>query len=127
MKTRTETVIELSDWDDLVTKTYGRPYKFQQQDGCKDRGSHRFTVPDEAEDFANDYVIEKINGPEMGVSFAAWKARDPKAPVGEDGFENYAIELFWARNFYPEFQTLANDLHAKGLLAAGSYTIDIDW
>src|SRR5688572_12422599 len=100
MKTRTETVIELRDWDELVTKTYGRPYKFQQQEGCKDRGSHRFTVPGEAEDFENDAVPEEINGEKMGVSFAAWKARDPKAPVGEDGVLDYQIALFWQRNFY---------------------------
>ena len=35
--TRTEQVISVHDWDDLVVQTYGRPYCFQQQDGCKER------------------------------------------------------------------------------------------
>ena len=30
-------MIEVSDLDDIVVKTYGRPYNFQQQDGCKGR------------------------------------------------------------------------------------------
>ena len=29
--------------------------------------------------------------------------------------------------FYPNFQMIANDLHEKGLLPAGEYSIDIDW
>ena len=68
---------------------------------------------------------------EMGVSFAAWLARDPKAPLkdasSDERTERWCIELFWHRNFYPGFQMVANDLHAKGLIEAGKYTIDIDW
>ncbi len=129
MKTRTETVIDVSEWDKLVVATYGRPYSFQQQDGCKDRGSFRFDVPSQyTSDFERDSIPEIVNGPEQGVSFAAWLARDPKAPLAsEDEQEDYCLRLFWHRNFYPEFQMVANDLHAKGLLQAGRYTIDIDW
>lgn len=126
MKTRNETMIDVSEWDKLVQETYGRPYSFQQQEGCQPRGVRRFTVPDESEDFDNDSVPEKINGEEMGVSFAAWKARDPKAPVDGQS-KDREIGLFWERNFYPDFQTVANDLHAQGKLEAGDYTIDIDW
>jgi hypothetical protein len=32
-------IIEDRDWDDLVSKTYGRIYCLQQQEGCRDRGS----------------------------------------------------------------------------------------
>ena len=138
LKIRTESVIDCSDWDKFVKDAYGKPYCFQQQDGCKPRGTFSFKVPDEdyAEDFENDAISEVVNGPEMGVSFEAWKARDPKEPLKGDpkdpqryalGTEKWAINLWWERNFYPELQTLANDLHNKGLLNAGSYTINIDW
>lgn len=126
IKIRTEKVIDVSEWDALVTKTYGRPYSFQQQDGCKDRGFFRFSVPSRAEDFKNESVPEKVNHAKMGVGFAAWLARDPKAPI-ENGRTDRGLGLWWERNFYPEFQMVANDLHAKGLLEAGDYTIEIDW
>ncbi len=123
-----ENVVEVQDWDRLVTETYKRPYAFQQQDGCKSRGIFRFSVPDDdpvGEDFENDTVEEKVNGNEMGVSFKAWLERDPKKSInGETG---YNIGLWWDRNFYPDIQMVANDLHSKGLLDAGDYTIDIDW
>jgi len=126
MKIRTEKVIDDSEWDALVRKTYGRRYTFQQQDGCKDRGTFRFSVPDEADDYENDIVPEIVNHGEMGVSFKAWLARDPKTPL-EDQAYDFDLELWWDRNFYPNFQMVANDLHAKGLLEAGDYTINIDW
>lgn len=127
MKIRTEKVIDVSEWDALVKKTYGRPYSFQQQDGCRNRGVFRFSVPaaSEIDDLMPTSVPEVVNGEEMGVSFAAWLNRDPKAPIENE--RDYALELWWDRNFYPDIQMVANDLHAKGLLEAGDYTIDIDW
>ncbi len=135
MKIRTENLIDDSEWDRLVRETYGKVYQFQQQGGCKSRGLFRFTVPHDetCDDDMNDEVPEVVNHSVMGVKFEAWKARDPKQPLkgGDTGSgpraEQYAIDLWWARNFYPDFQTVANDLHAMGLLPAGSYTIDIDW
>ena len=128
MKIRTEKVIDVSDWDELVEKTYGKPYSFQQQDGCKGRGLFRFSVPAEAEDYENETIPEIVNGEKMGVSFSAWLKRDPKTPLTnpEDNYD-WSIRLWWKRNFYPDMQMIANDLHSKGLLAAGDYTIDIDW
>lgn len=126
MKIRTEKVIDVSEWDKMVQETYGRPYSFQQQNGCQSRGTFRFSVPDHAEDFENDTVPEEVNHEEMGVSFAAWLKRDPKAPL-PNREDNWAVGLWWSRNFYPNIQMVANDLHAKGLLEAGSYCIDIDW
>lgn len=120
-----ERVVAHKDWDKLVIETYGRPYAFQQQDDCKERGIFRLTVPDEAFDFANDSIPEIVNGDEMGVSFEAWKSRDPKAPVGSE--DAWSIKLFWERNFYPDVQMIANDLHSKGLLESGEYLINIDW
>jgi len=119
-------VIDLSDWDDLVIATYNRPYSFQQQDGCQERGMAYFDVPGGADDFENDTVPEEINGEEMGVSFAAWLARDPKEWNGDPSDSNF-ISMFWERNFYPNLQMVANDLHSKGLIPAGEYAIRIDW
>ena len=128
--TRTEQVIDVSDWDELVEKIYGRRYSFQQQDGCKERQRVRITIPDYAEDYENDTVPEIVNHSDMGVSFAAWLARDPKEILkdeGEDRQYDWMIGLWWDRNFYPDVQMIANDLHAKGLIPEGKYVIDIDW
>lgn len=128
LKTRTEQVIDVSDWDALVVKTYGRPYSFQQQDGCKERQRVYLTVPAAADDFENDTVPEEVNHEEMGVSFAAWLARDPKQRLSNpEDRQSWSLGLWWDRNFYPDVQMVANDLHARGLLDAGEYTIDIDW
>jgi len=131
MKTKTETIIDVAEWDALVEKIYKRPYNFQQQGGCKSRGVFRFTVPGDSEDEdMNDTIPEVVNHNTMGVKFAKWLERDPKQPLSEDDEcrkDQWAIDLWWTRNFYPDFQTVANDLHAKGLLKSGSYTIDIDW
>ena len=122
-------MIDVSEWDKEVERVYGRTYSFQQQDDCKDRGIHEFTVPDEAEDYENDTVPEVVNGPEMGVSFAAWLARDPKQKLDTDDEwdREHGLTMWWERNFYPDMQMIANDLHEKGLLPAGKYAINIDW
>jgi hypothetical protein len=126
LKYKIKKIIEVSDWDKVVKDTYGRPYSFQQQDGCKDRGTFEFTVPNRAYDFRNDIVPEEVNCDEMGVSFSAWLKRDPKLPL-VDNDSDFSLKLWWERNFYPEFQMIANDLHSRGLLEAGDYTINIDW
>jgi hypothetical protein len=107
-------------------KTYGRTYNFQQQDDCKERGHVSLIVPSEANDYENETVPEVVNDPEMGVSFAAWLARDPKQPL-KNQENDWELNMWWDRNFYPDVQMIANDLHAKGLLDAGEYSIDIDW
>lgn len=128
MKISTVKMIEVHDWDELVEETYGRPYSFQQQDGCKNRGIYNLTVDDTeyAEDFENESIPEIVNGEEMGVKFSAWLARSPKQslPNREDKF---GLDLWWERNFYPSVEIVANDLHRKGLLDAGEYVINIDW
>lgn len=127
MKIKSVQMIDVSEWDDLVTKTYGKPYNFQQQDDCKERGIHHLTVPSQRPyDYENATVPEVINGREMGVSFAAWLARDPQEWNGKPEDSRY-LDLFWERNFYPNVDMIANDLHAKGLLPAGDYCINIDW
>jgi hypothetical protein len=126
MKIHKVNMIEVHDWDELVKNTYGRPYNFQQQDGCKERGIWKFTVPDRAEDYLNKTIPEEVNHPDMGVSFASWLSRDTKTKLKEQKYD-YELELWWNRNFYPEFQMVANDLHKRGLLETGDYTINIDW
>ena len=126
MKIRAEKVIDVSDWDYAVEKAYGRPYSFQQQEGCRCRGVFRISVPDEANDYEKDAVPEIVNHDEMGVSFSAWLKRNPKTPLAS-GKGNFSLRLWWIRNFYPDVQMVANDLCAKGLLEKGDYTIDIDW
>ncbi len=126
MKIRTEKIIDVSEWDKLVTKVYNRPYSFQQQNGGVGRGLFTFVVPQETEGFSNDTILETPNCDEMGVSFAAWLKRDPNTPLIGQQY-NFELELWWERNFYPDFQMVANDLYTKGLLKAGNYAINIDW
>lgn len=139
MKITQKNIISVQDWDDLVKETYNKPYSLQQQNGCQDRGVRELTVPEkEAIDFENNVVPEIVNGEEMGVSFKAWLARDPKQPLKllpkdkarylqkNIETEQWVIDLWWERNFYPDITMIANDLHAKGLLPAGEYLIKID-
>lgn len=130
MKISTVQMIEVSDWDKLVQQTYGRPYCYQQQYGCQSRGIQGITIPAPQKDpYDNDTVPEVVNGDEMGVSFKAWLARDPKQKlVSDDEWDvKHGLGLWWERNFFPDIQMVANDLHAKGLIPAGDYTINIDW
>lgn len=126
LKTKNVSLVSVHDWDTLVTKVYGRPYSFQQQEGCQERGTVHLTIPSCADDYENDTVPEEINGEEMGVSFKAWLERDPNEWNGSPEDQRF-IGLFWSRNFYPNLEMVANDLHAKGMLAAGAYAIEIDW
>ena len=131
IKTQTIQMIDVSDWDDLVVKTYDRSYSFQQQDGCKDRGKEYVSVLEDPYDYENDTVPEVVNHREMGVSFEAWLKRDPKAPL-TDKEENcredqWAIDMWWERNFYPSADMIAKDLHERGLLDDGEHVICIDW
>ena len=86
------------------------------------------TVPDaDCDENMADSVPEEVNGEEMGVKFAVWLARSPKKKM-KGQKHSYELDLWWERNFYPDVQAVANDLHTKGLLAAGNYVIDdIDW
>lgn len=127
MKIRNVKMIDVQEWDGLVQETYGRIYSFQQQNGCQSRGIVALTVP--GEDFCDemaDSIPEIVNDDKMGVKFHVWLARDPKQKI-KDQKHSYELDLWWERNFYPDLQVVANDLHAKGLLPAGEYVIDIDW
>lgn len=128
LKFKQQRVVSVQDWDALVEKTYGRPYSFQQQEGCKPRGIFTLKVPSlkvQDEEY-NDSIPEEVNGEIMGVKFKTWLKRDPKQKLKGQEYD-FSLELFWHRNFYPDIYTVANDLHKKGLLDAGEYLIKIDW
>ncbi len=120
-------VIDCFDWDDLVIETYGKPYCFQQQDGCQPRGNVNIEIStEELEDDMPDSIPEVVNGEKMGVSFKSWLARDPKEWNGNKKDESFS-SMWWDRNFYPDLQIIANDMCRKGLIEPGVYTINIDW
>lgn len=136
MKIKNIKMIDVSDWDNLVKRTYNKTYSFQQQDGCQDRGIINITIPDISYNEAkmNDKIPYVINGEKMGVKFKVWlntstEEIDAKFEDKNGKKESYpgANLLFWERNFYPDLQTVANDLHEKGLVESGDYTINIDW
>ena len=127
LKYKNERIVSDHDWDALVVNTYNRPYCFQQQDGCKERGNYELIVPNKyPEDYDNDTVPEICNHSTMGVSFKAWLERDPKQSI-KDSSKSDFTNLWWTRNFYPTIEMIANDLYEKGLIEAGEYTIRIDW
>ena len=127
LKSKTEKFVDVQDFDALVEETYGKPYKFQQQNGCQARGVYYLTVPDpDAADFEDDEIPEVINGQDRGVSFTSWLKRNAEEWNGAPE-DKRSLHLFWNRNFYPAIEVLANDLHSKGLIEAGEYVINIDW
>jgi len=128
IKIKTQQVISVDSWDELVQNTYGRLYSFQQQDDCQERGNVDITVPvlGYTDAFNNNTVLEEVNGEEMGVSFVNWLDRDPALLIPNQKYD-WELSMFWERNFYPDLQMVANDLHAKGLIPAGEYVINIDW
>jgi hypothetical protein len=124
-------ILDSDQLDGLVEQTYGKPYCFQQQDGCKNRGSlERFILPIEhSYDFKYTEIPEKVNGDVMGVSFEAWLARDISQKLNSDDpwDREHGLSLFWNRNFYPHPEMIMSDLNKRGILPDGDYVINIDW
>jgi hypothetical protein len=129
MNLKTEKFIDEDEWNKLVVDTYKKPYVFQQQNGCQEKGIFYITIPQEDTDFENETVPEIVNHSEMGVKFESWLKRDPLTPLTPLANDNTinSLNLWWMRNFYPDIQMVANDLHAKGLIEAGEYGIIIEW
>lgn len=120
---RIKKIITSYDLDDLIRETYGKPYCFQQQNGCKNRGTAYITVPVlNPFNYSNDLLDFQINGEEMGVSFKTWL----NTTVEEVNYI-HRNNLWWERNFYPNLDMIVNDLYEKGLIEAGDYLIEIDW
>lgn len=119
-------VFDVDEWNELVQKTYQRPYNFQQQDGCKDRGTFYFNIPIEGTEDYGDDIEDSIDTDEMGVAFDIWLARDPKQPLKDQKYD-FDLRLWWERNFYPDVSMIIADLEGKGILEPGEYMIDIGW
>jgi len=128
MKMKNVKLIEVGDWDNLVSSTYNRIYQFQQQCGCQERGIFNLTIPSKytEDEEMHDSIPEKVNGEEIGVKFKNWLERDPNQPLINQKYD-WDLKLFWERNFYPDIYTVANDLYEKGFIEAGEYIIHIDW
>lgn len=131
---KTINVIDVSDLDDLVKEVYGKPYKLQQQNGCMERQHISVYVGKEVvEGDENEYgdIHESIpliiNGNDMCVKFDTWLNATPEQHKEEMCWEDWEVELFWFRNFYPDLNVLLYDLYKKGLIEKGSYDINIDW
>jgi hypothetical protein len=129
LKYETKKIINVGDLDNLVVETYGKPYSFQQQDGCRDRETECITIPvKHPYDFENNSLEYEINGDEMGVSFSSW-LNTTVEEINNQYPEDYEgqNDLWWERNFYPNLDMIVNDLYEKGLIEAGDYLIEIDW
>lgn len=129
LRTNVVTTISVQDWDEFVTETYGKPYSFQQQDGCRSRGTYNLDVSDEYDpDWAAGYdtIPDDVDTDEMCVSLKVWLARDPKTPLRNQKYD-FQLSSWWERNFYPNIEVLAQDLCRRGLLKLGKYLIIIDW
>lgn len=112
-------LVQEKDFSSFVESVYGQPYRFQQQAGCRSRGTVSFVVPVPAEDVDDSDFCECVYGPKkLGVPFSEWL----KGPS-----EEYEYEFQQYREFYPKFEKLVDDLSKKGLIAPGFYTINIDW
>ena len=133
MEYETVKLIEEIEWSNFVSETYGKIYRFQQQDGFRNNGSYyRLNVPnyDTDEYMYHEEIPEIVNGDIIGAKFENWLERDPKQHLKARKLirdEQWAIDLWWERNFYPCIETVANDLHSKGLLESGTYIIAINW
>ncbi|WP_040828909.1 hypothetical protein [Nocardia jiangxiensis] len=114
---KTVTLINERDFSALVTKTYQRPYSFQQQGNMMGQDTiHEFSLPLEYEfDDDDDYGW---NGP----SLLEWCT----APLGEFEYK-WQRDMHWHREYYPEFEAVITDLYARGLIPAGDYALHISW
>jgi hypothetical protein len=127
MEYKTKKVIDEYDWNQLVIKTYGKPYTFQQQEGCMANNTFfELSIPCEFtnDEDAHEEIPEILETEIMGVKFDKWLARDPKQLINGQSWETI---LWWERNFYPDIYTLANDMYEKGVIEKGEYIIKIDW
>jgi hypothetical protein len=113
------TLIWESDFSELVRKVYGRPYQFQQQEGCRGQETiYKFSVP--AQPIGDHY---------QAVPMQQWLEATPPPPAEPGKYDSarYTEELRWDREFYPEMEEVVNDLHQKGLIDPGEYALHIWW
>lgn len=100
---------------ELITETYGRPYRLQQGGMGEFLGQDTIvsvSVPEEADDV--DVQL-----------FAIWLQQDATPPA--DSIARWKWKLEWERYKAAPIQPILNDLHEKGLLDAGDYVIHVWW
>ncbi|MFE3757903.1 hypothetical protein ACFXO9_26650 [Nocardia tengchongensis] len=109
LEPRAVTLIWEKDFSQFVSRVYGRPYQLGRQDGglLKD-STVEFTVPAQEFEWSDPSVAE-------------WLAALP--PDDRDWQET----LRWEREFHPGLEAIVNDLHARGLLPAGEYLLEVWW
>ena len=113
---KTVTLISERDFSELVSKTYHRPYRLQQQGDMMGQDTiHEFSLPLE-------YEFEDEWWDADGPSLLEWCT----TPIGEFEY-NWQADLHWERNFYPDFDEVITDLYARGLIPAGDYAIHASW
>ena len=109
LEPRAVTLIWEKAFSSFVSQVYGRPYQLGRQSGGLPKDTTvEFTVP--AQEFGWS-----------GPSVAEWLAAPP--PDDSDCQET----LRWEREFHPELEAIVNDLHARELLPAGEYLLEVWW
>jgi hypothetical protein len=130
LKRSTLTTISLRDWNSFIKEVYGKPYSFQQQEGCRSKGYFYIHIPEfppeEKEDYGYEYDPATPEKSLQGVPLDVWLARDPNLPFNGQEYD-IQLEFWWHRNFYPWIEELCDDLSKKNLLEPGDYAIIIDW
>lgn len=146
LKVVTKQIIDESDFSKLVSDTYGRPYRLQQQEPLMNQDSYMpIQVPNDWHAADKDHArlrkwIEEnppqyVDGQEPTYpSFKEWLDRDANAYVGgRDMYEGWGdpggfwYTLWWERAFFPPLGEVIDDLHKRGLLDEGEYLIHAWW
>ena len=102
LKYKTVKLVWESDLQDLILDTYGRRTEWAAEQEMSQNETRNFTVP------SNRYVDED------SLTVAQWLA-------GE------TTELYGYTLVEPEMQLILNDLHARGLVEAGEYVVEVWW
>lgn len=128
MKVQIKKFVPVHVWNEFVREVYGRSYKLESQEHYCNKIVSFLTIPTsyDSDDDMNDSIKEIVQGLEKGVKFKTWLSRDPLQPLLTRRYDEWELETFWEENFYPDLQTLANDLYKKNKLDSGEYIIYFD-
>lgn len=128
LKLETIKVIDVDKWNDFIVETYGKPYNFQQQDGCKERQYTNVDVKYYVGEWDINEELEELEeygGDIPFVRLDEWLAKEVEKP--SEGNEKWRIETRWERDFYPHIGELIIDLYNKNLIKLETFYINIDW
>lgn len=115
---KTVTLIDEGEFSRLVSKTYQRPYSFQQQGSMMGQDTiWEFSLPLRYEP-DDEYGYNDWEGP----SLLEWCT----TPIGEFDSE-WKAKLHWHREYYPEFEAVIDDMHKRGLIPDGDYALHVQW